>query len=63
MSARSPQKPHALAAAIRRDDWERVALYLALAVAVAARNAPPGTIDDVLAMLAEVQADARAARR
>ena len=40
-----------LAAAIRRNEWERVALLLLLGMAEAARKAPPGTIDDVLAML------------
>lgn len=43
---------NAMAAAIgRNDDWERIAVCLLLALARAARNAPPGTIDDVLALL------------
>lgn len=42
----------ALTAAVRRRDWERVALYVLLGVAEAARTAPPGTIDDVIALLA-----------
>jgi len=52
-----------LAAAIRRREYERVALYLALAVARAARQAPPGTIDDVLALLARDRREARDERR
>jgi hypothetical protein len=43
----------ALAAAVRRSEWERVALLLLLGVAMAARKAPPGTIDDVLALLSD----------
>ena len=40
-----------LATAIRRKDWERAALLLLIGLLEAARNAPPGTIDDVLVML------------
>jgi hypothetical protein len=40
-----------LAAAIRRKEWERAALLLLIGLLEAARNAPSGTIDDVLAML------------
>jgi hypothetical protein len=40
-----------LATAIRRKEWERAALLLLIGLLEAARNAPPGTIDDVLAML------------
>lgn len=40
-----------LAAAIRRKEWERAALLLLIGLMEAARNAPPGTIDDVLTLL------------
>ncbi len=40
-----------LGAAIRRKDWERAALLLLIGLMEAARNAPPGTIDDVLELL------------
>jgi len=50
----------ALAAAVRRDDWERTALLLLVALADALRNAPPGTIEDLLALLASLDgADGR----
>ncbi|MHB8377057.1 MAG: hypothetical protein ACYDEB_08895 [Dehalococcoidia bacterium] len=52
----------AMARAVRRGEWERLALYLALAVAQAARAAPQATIDDVLALLGaaeEERGDAR----
>lgn len=49
----------ALALAVRRQEWERVALYLLLGVAAAARKAPPGAIDDVLDALAEMAEDKR----
>ena len=41
----------ALTLALRRDDWERASLLVLIAVATAIRNAPPSTIDDVLALL------------
>ena len=44
-------RPTAMARAIEAREFERVALYLATALARAARTAPPGTIDDVLALL------------
>jgi hypothetical protein len=44
----------ALAVAVRRDDWERAALLLLVALAHALRNAPPGTIEDLLALLASL---------
>lgn len=50
MSARQP----AMAQAIRRREYERVALYLALAALERARTSPPGTVDDVLALLDEL---------
>jgi hypothetical protein len=46
----------ALDRAVRRNDWERVALALLIALAAAARNAPPGTIDDLLALLSGEEA-------
>jgi hypothetical protein len=42
-----------MARALRRGEFERVALYLALAAMQAARAAPRATIDDVLALLDE----------
>jgi hypothetical protein len=41
----------ALALAIERSDWERASLLILLAIARAARSAPPDTIDDVLALI------------
>ena len=53
-----------LATAIRRKDWERAALMLLIGLLDAARNAPPGTIDDVLEMLsAEEYAEPQRAQR
>ena len=52
----------ALAGAIARDDWERASLMLLLAVAAAARALPPGTIDDLLALLSSDDAPADGAR-
>ncbi|TAK64569.1 MAG: hypothetical protein EPO22_05670 [Dehalococcoidia bacterium] len=40
-----------LATAIRRKDWERAALLLLIGALEAVRDAPPGTIDDVLMLL------------
>ena len=45
----------AMARAVRRGEWERLSLYLALAVAQAARTAPQTTIDDVLALLSAAE--------
>ncbi len=47
----------ALALAIDRGEWERVSLYLLLGVAETARAASPGTIDDVIALLADEDPD------
>ena len=44
-----------MARAVRRGEWERLSLYLALAVAQAARSAPQATIDDVLALLSAAE--------
>ncbi|MBI5285095.1 MAG: hypothetical protein HY874_08390 [Chloroflexi bacterium] len=56
-------QPRTIAASIRRNEWERVALLLLIGVAAAARKAPPGTIDDVLALLsAEEDGDAATKR-
>ncbi len=49
----------AMALAIRRGDLERVALYLTIAMLRAFDAAPPGTVDDVLALLAEPRATGR----
>ena len=46
----------AMARAVRRDEWERLSLYLLLAFAAAARRAPAGTIEDLLALLADEEA-------
>jgi hypothetical protein len=51
-----------MARALRRGEFERVALYLALAAMQAARSAPRGTIDDVLALLDEGTPDGDDAR-
>jgi hypothetical protein len=48
----------AMRAAIRRGEMERVALRLLLGVAMAARTLPPGTIDDVLALLSAAETEA-----
>ncbi len=53
----------AMGAAIRRGEWERIALCLLLGISVAARKMPPGTIDDVLALLSREEEDARDALR
>ncbi len=49
----------AMARAVRRGEWERLSLYLALAVAQAARAAPQTTIDDVLALLSAAEEERR----
>ncbi len=49
----------AMALAIERREWDRVALCLLLGVSIAARKAPPGTVDDLLALLAGEEPDAR----
>ncbi len=49
--ARNANNP--LAIAIQRGEWERAALLLLLATAAVARAAPPGTVDDLLALLAD----------
>lgn len=57
--------PSALALAIERDDWERASLLVLLAFSATVRRMPPGTIDDLLALLStdgaagEVSRDAR----
>jgi hypothetical protein len=56
-------QPRTLAASMRRSEWERVALLLLLGVAAAARKAPPGTIDDVLALLSDTEAGDATDRR
>jgi hypothetical protein len=53
----------AMREAIRRGEMERVALRLLLGVAMAARTLPPGTIDDVLALLSATEADGDAQGR
>lgn len=60
MPLRRARRDSALALAIRRDDWELVALLLLHGIASAAREVPPDTIDDVLALLdAEESRDGR----
>jgi hypothetical protein len=41
----------ALALAIERREWERIALYLLIALARATQRLPPATVDDLLAAL------------
>ncbi len=41
----------AVAAAVRRRDWERVALYLLLGVSRAAQKLPPETLTELLDLL------------
>lgn len=41
----------AMSRAVRNREWERLSLYLLIAVARTARAMPPGTVDDVLALL------------
>lgn len=48
-----------LAASIRRNEWERVALLLLLALTDVASAMPAGDIDDVLALLAQEASDDR----
>ena len=43
----------ALALAIEADDWERVALLVALGMTMATRLLPEATVDDLLALLSE----------
>ena len=52
----------ALAVAIRSNQWELVALLLLNAIVDAARALPPGTIDDVLALISKTEASDDAAR-
>jgi hypothetical protein len=47
----SRAQPGAVAIAIKRGDWERASLLLLIGIALAARRLPPGTIDDVLAII------------
>jgi hypothetical protein len=43
----------ALDRAVAREDWEAVALYVLVAFARIVRETPAGTLDDLLAVLAE----------
>jgi hypothetical protein len=54
-----PQGDSALALAIRRREYERAALCLLAGFAEAWRRLPDGAIDDVLALLASADDDAR----
>ena len=56
-------KPRPLTLAIRRGEWELVALALLLSLSDAARRLPPGTIDDVIALLSDEEEDRRDANR
>ena len=49
----------AMALAIERREWDRVALCLLLGVSIAARKAPPGTVDDLLSLLAGEEPERR----
>ncbi len=46
----------AMRRAVRRNDWERIALALLIALDAAARRAPSGTIVDLLALLSTEEA-------
>jgi hypothetical protein len=46
-----------LAASIRRSEWERVALLLAIALTDALQSLPAGDADDLLAVLAREAPD------
>jgi hypothetical protein len=52
-----PSSARTLAAAIERGEWERVSLYLLLGVARTLRSAPPGQIEDLIALLADEAVD------
>jgi len=52
----------AIALAVERADWERVALLVLIGVARAARELPDATVDDVLALLEEEARDDRRSR-
>jgi hypothetical protein len=54
-----PSSGRTLAGAIERNEWERVSLYLLLGVARALRSAPPGEIEDLIALLADEAVDER----
>ena len=51
MNQQQTNRPQALALAIERREWERVALLLLVAVARVAEAAPLGTIDELLSLL------------
>ena len=44
-----------LATAIRRSEWELASLLLLNALVKTAHASPPGTVDDVLAMLSDME--------
>ncbi len=46
-----------VAASIRRNEWERVALLLLIALTEASRALPAGDVDDALALLAGEASD------
>ena len=52
----------ALAQAIQRNEWELAALLLLEALTAVSRTLPPGTIDDVLALISETEASDDVAR-
>ena len=62
--ARTPRRgPRAaLATAIQHSEWEFAALLLLEALAAVSRTVPPGTIDDVLALISETEGADGAAR-
>jgi hypothetical protein len=53
--ARVRQSRQALATAIHRNEWELAALLLLEALASVSRTLPPGTIDDVLALISKTE--------
>ena len=52
---RRRQPRAALATAIQCSDWELAALLLLDALAAVSRTLPPGTIDDVLALISKTE--------
>ena len=55
-------RANAVALAVERADWERVALLVLIGVARVARELPGASVDDVLALLEEEARDDDRAR-
>jgi hypothetical protein len=52
-----------MAAAVRRGEWERLAVYLALAVLARARELPEASLDDLLSLLDAGEEEPHARRK